>query len=388
MDLDRNNSLKIRFGLSTLFALLPGMYYIGNLIRMLGMSMALYRIGGFVAGVIGILTLLFSNKNKYPTVYLFLAVYLFSLLIGWLVVGNIGFSSILSSLLLVGVSILMIQYPWGYRYGAFIFYLSASLMLFRIAGSPTRRVLTSSANYISIVMLLAVFFYYIPLERGKRKLRLISLLPSVISFLISVWAGGRGGILCTIFLMVTICTLYVVSLSQKKPVRIASIFIVVLLIGIILWMKNYNLVNAFMSLGKWKLRGTDNTARLIIWKSYIDKVKESVIYFLFGAPLDSIWLVKHYEGNLHNSFLQLHAYNGMFGFLVIIVMIWRAARYYFYNKKNITLILMIVIIIRGMTDKFIFGQYGMPVLLYFILVPCFENQQVSNEENSILGKVV
>ena len=75
------------------------------------------------------------------------------------------------------------------------------------------------------------------------------------------------------------------------------------------------------------------------------------------------------ELNTHNSFLQMHALYGIIPFICFGILALRAAWFYFKNGLHMHLGLLFALFVRGMTDKFIFGQYGMPLMMYFVLLP-------------------
>lgn len=358
-----------------LLSYLPGIFYITNLIRMLGLSTFYYNVFLIVAGGIGLMVALFATKDNMTPIWLFVALYLFTLAFSWFIIGNIAFDNILSTSLLIGIAILMILHPWGYRFGTIVFYLSAFLLLYRMSGASSRRLLTSSANYNSVAILLAVFFYYISIDNTGRQLRLIDLLPAVLCVFISLWAEGRGGILSCTFLLIMILLCYMRNITGKNTRRTIIVIIGLIVAGIIMYYYNFSLIDSFLGLGKWGSRGTVDSARIYIWTSYLSKIKESALYFFFGVPLDQIPVIEAYGGNTHNSFIQLHAYNGFFMFAAMAVYIFKAGRYFFRQRNYLTMIMMITIVIRSLTDKFIFGQYGMPIMVYFILLPYISKQR-------------
>lgn len=360
-----------------LLALLPGVFYLANLIRMLAVTTSLYSIFIALAGVIGLFALAITKKYNLTPVWGFAALYLLTLVIEWLVIGNVSVSSVFTCALLIGISVLMILYPFGYKSGLVVFYLSAFMLIYRISIANSRRILTSSANYVSVVLLLAVFFYYISIENSKRRFRLIDILPAALCLILSIWAGGRGGILSCTFLLAMILLHYMRSITNKNAKRTLILIVILLVVCAVLYYKNFNIIDSFMGLGKWRSRGTNNSARVRIWMAYFSKVKESLLYLVFGAPLNKIPILISYSGNTHNSFIQLHAHNGLIMLAAIVVMIWKAGAFYLKQKKYLVLIMMITIIIRGLSDKFIFGQYGMPIMLYFILLPYVERQRTA-----------
>ena len=85
-----------------------------------------------------------------------------------------------------------------------------------------------------------------------------------------------------------------------------------------------------------------------------------------GAPLDQCMHINAFENNTHNSFIQLHAYSGVFSSIIVLFLIIRAELYYWKNNLSLHFLMMNIIILRAMTDKFIFYQYGFPIFMYFL----------------------
>ena len=159
---------------------------------------------------------------------------------------------------------------------------------------------------------------------------------------------------------------------SKRFILFTGVLLLVLVVGII---RNTNLLRAFMSLGKWQTRGTDNTARIMLWKSYLSYTLRSVIYVLFGAPLRNIPVISAVGGNCHNSFLQLHAYNGLLMLVLFFSLLIKSFIYYWKNGLFVMFATLLVFVIRAFNDKFVFSQYGMPIMLFFVMFPMIKNQK-------------
>lgn len=361
--------MKINISRSFVISILPILFYLCNLYRMLGNSAVLYQIVLIIAGILGILILIVVAKKNILFVFL---LYILTLILNWLIIGNISINDIVQSTLLFGISVIMLVYPWTHRQAMVLFLVTCVIFCIKMyMGIDTRSILTSSANYISILLLLSVSFYYIALDVEERQLRIVDLLPAIFCFGLSVWAQGRGGILSTGILLILVSLIYMRNVTSKNLKRVVILAIMLLSLILLLIVLNINVFNQFMDLGKWETRGMDNSAREVIWKSYFMKMKESLKYILLGAPLDEIFIIDSYDGNCHNSFIQLHAYNGVGILIGFVYLLFNVCYKYIKNRKYLFVAMVFVICIRGMTDKFIFGQYGMPIVLYLVLFPIF-----------------
>ena len=197
-----------------LLAVLPGLYYLGNLIRLMNISMLPYYFFMAAAGVAGLAYALGQKKYNVTYLILFFSAYIVTLAFNWLIVRNNSISTIASNFLLLGITLLLLLDLHSLKFGAFVFYTSAVMILYRMFTSGRRRILTSSANYISIAILLPCALYYMALEKEKGEVRLIDLLPAVIAFNISIMAEGRGGILSCLVLLIAMLLLHMRTLAE------------------------------------------------------------------------------------------------------------------------------------------------------------------------------
>ena len=239
-------------------------------------------------------------------------------------------------------------------------------------GSYAFTVLTSSGNYVSVILILASAYYYFCVQNSDHGFNIKDILPALLSFMLAIWARGRGGILASALLLLLILFYYIRNYAKKNTRRFSVVIFSIIIVVTVLLLQNINLLNTFMSLGKWQYRGLDNAARELIWGSYFNNLKENPLYVIFGAPLNDIHIIYSYGNNTHNSFLQLHATNGLITFILFCILLIRSFIFYLKNNKELNVIAIIAIVVRGMTDKFIFGQYGMPIMLYLVLWPYIE----------------
>lgn len=363
------NAIRIKAPkIQTLVSVIPIVFFWANLVRMMNFSSAPYLLMLFISGIAGLMVTLLCFR-KHGMLILFYGVYLLTLVMNMILIRNNDINSLLTNLCLLGMASLMLFRRWSYRAGLIGCYVSFMLVIFAFATRTQTRVFGSSNNYVSVIMLLASALYYIPVEEHYGRIRLADLIPAVISFIVSVWATGRGGILSAGVLLVLMSINYLRQLTGKRPKRIAAVCIVLAAALIIMLLTNNNPGRWFMSLGKWQSRGTYSDDRAAIWSAYLTRATGSLEYFLFGAPLSDIPIVHEIGDNCHNSFLQLHALNGI-GMLILYVCLLVSAMIRFVrNRQYIIASIFFSLTVRALTDKFIFGQYGMPLMLLFIFMP-------------------
>ena len=355
-------------------AFLPVLFYFSNLYRMTGHSTILYVLCIYIFGTIGIFSfLLLSKKNT--TLILFTVTYFISGILNCIFIGNIIFTDICSDLFFFGIAYIMLQYPCTYFQGMIAFYGTAAVFLtYYYNGANTSTILSSSGNYISVLLIISLSLYYIALQNSGRIIKAWDIIPSLLFVFLAVWSKGRGGILCAILLVVLVVFLWIYYIPNKS-IKKAVVFVLVIGLLLFFFLTNFSISDWFFSLGKWSSKGADNSSRIQIWGSYISKVCENITYLFLGAPLAEIPIIASFNGNCHNSFIQLHALNGLLMIVIFITLLINAFIYYFKKKKWIIASIFFIFCIRASTDKFLFGQYGMPIILFFTLYPFFEEKR-------------
>lgn len=344
-------------------------FYLANLLRMTNHSGAPYVMMILIAGLVGLYQLI-SNKNlnRFFLLSIFV-IYTFTGFLSFFFVGNQSFSDLFRNMLLYGVAILMLAFPINYFQGTIVFYITAytyANLLF--SGDFIRDLMVSSENYISVMLILSACLYYIGLYNSKRNMLLFDVIPPIVCFILSILANGRGGIISSALFFFLLLGVYIKNLKRSNLILYKfSILIMSFLFIFVLW-KGLNIIDAFLSLGKLRSDGL-NTSRFYMWSSYFSKVTDSIIYFFNGAPLNDIPSIHQFENNTHNSFLQLHAFNGLFMFFAFFFLLYRSLHSYINNGNYVLFIISVIVIVRGMTDKFIFGQYGMPIMMCIVFLP-------------------
>lgn len=243
-------------------------------------------------------------------------------------------------------------------------YIVISYFVFKlIIGINARDVFDhTSYNSISIILITSCIVMYIYNYTGNRK---ISLVPALLTFLLCVWAMGRGGIISSFFLVIGI-------FYYKYPRKLKIVFFYLFLCFVI-FMHFFELpfnalVDYFSFLEAVQLavdRSEQQEERIIIINDYIGNLKFYNLIFgvnIFENP-SPLLIELHY--NLHNSFLNLHSKLGLYSFVVIFASFFSLYRFYFFNK--LYLILFSTLLLRGFTDGFLFFESLDFIYYYFIL---------------------
>ncbi len=221
----------------------------------------------------------------------------------------------------------------------------------------------SSRNYVSIMLMFSLTLYYLK-AKGR-----IKILPALMTFILCVIAIGRGGIISSGILLVSIILIKLYK-ERKRPFFLFVVFLLLLIILIyMLIITNSDIFSMSNMFDGFAERGMSDNGRLSIWIAYLLKCKESSMYILCGAPLSTIPEIVRFEGNIHNSVLCIHAYNGVLFLALIILLIVYSFCRAIKEKNFLYVVCFISFIVRGLTDSVFWGgSLGTPVFMTFL---CF-----------------
>lgn len=250
-------------------------------------------------------------------------------------------------------------------------YLNAAVVAVKIAmhGLSASVYVESSNNYISVHLLAPAVLYYSLLNiRGKK----IPLIPGIVIWVLSLVAGGRGGLLAaTILLGGIILHRYLEDEATRRERVLLGCLLVVILVPLLFLLLEVfaSRFNGLYVVTRFLDKGLNGGGRLACWAEYIEKSMMSVTRFLFGTELYEVGWVVHYDGNLHNSYLFVHAFLGIFGFLFLMGMLIRAIVVGIRRKMWVYVFSLLAFMFRGLTDH-VFGVNRLTVvILALILIP-------------------
>lgn len=250
-------------------------------------------------------------------------------------------------------------------------YLNAAVVAVKIAmhGLSAPVYVEASNNYVSVHLLAPAVLYYSLLNiRGKK----IPLIPGIVVWVLSLVAGGRGGLLAaTILLGGIILHRYLEDEATRRERVLLGCLLVVILIPLLFLLLQVfaSRFNGLYVVTRFLDKGLDGGGRLACWAEYIEKSMMSVTRFLFGTELYEVGWVVHYKGNLHNSYLFVHAFLGIFGFLFLLGMLIRAIVVGIRRKMWVYVFSLLAFMFRGLTDH-VFGVNRLTVvILALILIP-------------------
>lgn len=197
------------------------------------------------------------------------------------------------------------------------FYAVVAFLLVQIAiGVDSTEVFKSgSRNGISSnVIILAVLAYYY----RWRQLRKINLLPALLAVPACLYSVGRAGVAISILLLAFVFVAYLVLEDRPAFLKFLIVALACALIAIFAVELFSGLIDSLLE--RFQREGLES-GRAKMWSEYFGLVSTSFGNLLLGAPTmaDMSLRIAFQQGNLHNSFLMLHAHFGAIGFVVITV---------------------------------------------------------------------
>ncbi|MBR1862711.1 MAG: hypothetical protein IJ806_01315 [Ruminococcus sp.] len=247
--------------------------------------------------------------------------------------------------------------------------MNAAVVVFHVAteGFGHRVYVNSSNNYISVHLLTPLVMYYIAAEKEKRN---ISLVPAFICWVLSSF-GGRGGFISLTLLLGALFLYKYVRLCKKLSQKIALVVILIMIALPAVITLSPALIARYSSLAvveRFINKGFDGAGRLTGWEEYMQSL-HSFRNLVFGTRIRKLTWASRFNGNLHNSFLFIHAYMGAFGIVFVFVCLVRNTVYSVKNKKWIYLISLTAFCVRSFTDH-VFGCNRItPVFIFLLLYP-------------------
>lgn len=355
--------------LSIIISWMPLLVFWAYLHLNTGHTPVFFHFFASLAGIIGLSGMLMIKRFHRDFFVCFFLFYLITLLLEAILIENVDIVHFMRSIALYGTFMIMILFPIKYYQGFILFYITACYFIKAfLSGEMFKEVLANSGNYISIFLILSLSLYYIGLNNTKRTITLIDIIPIIISLLITVWSNSRSGMIIFFFLFVTFLLVLIFNSKHRESKYIRFFYILLAMSSFFIIWYCFNEYEEIFNFSKFERKGFDGEDRVDMWLAYWYKMHDSIFYFLFGAPLGEIPIIRNVLNNPHNSFIQLHAQNGIVMFVVFFIFLFKSI--VIYARHNIIyLLLIIAIMARGMTDVMIFGQYGMVVVLYLVLLP-------------------
>lgn len=243
---------------------------------------------------------------------------------------------------------------------------------FIIFGVETRVFVDCSNNYISVLLLAPTVVYYVLLDKLETNYHNIPVLPAFVVWVMAILGGGRGGFIsCSILFWGIVFIKYFGRIQNKIQRTLLLLFVFMTFLPVLFSIIPYitQHYSGFRIVSHFSQQGVESGARFLIWSEYSLKTVRSRKNLLLGTKLSTIISAKPYDGNLHNSFLFVHSYLGIVGFLIMLIWLSKNMMFSIKHKKWLYFLCLLSFSLRGATDHvFGAGRYT-PVFVFLLLYP-------------------
>ena len=337
-------------------------------------SIDIKNVLSIVEVVIGLIILLYYalNRGLNYRLLIFVTLACIAVFLNWLFVSSIQYNEIIKLFFVHFPIALVIAYNRNMmpRLWLACFIFLFFFLLYRLNLYGNHIFWDTNSNSISVDLIICAFIYELALKkRGKNTGVFIPLLV----FIASTIAGGRGGIISSsILLLFYLINKYRTDKRNVKMVIKTLVSIFGLTITAIFLSENIYMIlqRFFPRFTSIQAANTShsNFIRLSLVKSYIYNCKDIMGFFMgvdiakhsqYGAALN---------GNIHNSYLQLHSYLGLIGIALVAYVFFVYFRTICKSKQNLIVIsFFLAFFVRILTDYALPGNIGDIIVWYVVI---------------------
>lgn len=244
-----------------------------------------------------------------------------------------------------------------------------------------------SRNGITSVLIVCQITFSFVTYLYTKKFPLLSLFLVVI---ISFYGSGRGSIIVSVLLLLFGAILNVFNSKSFK----LKIFALIVISGLTFFL-NSNSENIIMlenieeGLNNTNFnQGYTDEARIGMMDEYLSKL--DFYNFFMGASYKDTSIENYFASNPHNSFIRLHSYYGIFGIIVLLMVICSIL---IVNKnksvKFTLLVLLALLLFRSYTEPILFPSaldlfFLFMIALYFRKNYFISNDKILNLSNNVI----
>lgn len=285
-------------------------------------------------------------------------------------VGNLPVNRLIYFFMSILISFLLMSPYVRLRHVKYCIYLNGAIILSLIMIKGNVQVyIDSSGNFVSVYAIYLASYYYAILE-NQQKAR--SIFPAVVTFIVCLFAEGRGGLLCSSVFLFGLGILKYWDVFSAKWLRygltILSICVVVFFASY--FVQNLNSLSRIPLFSHFARNGFESNYRILMWDEYLQRATSGITPLLWGANYNETkWVGRFANGNPHNSFVDIHGLHGGITFIIVIIMIAYACQWAWQHGRWIYLLSFGVLLLRGFTDRMFWGMPGTPIFFFFLLVP-------------------
>ena len=347
-------------------------FFLTFIVAIINNSTVIFRIRFItllVAGLLGLFQLTRqSSFNKRLVLYIYISIV--SCLVSYLLNGTNAYplNMLIYAVFYMGIAVNLISHKQKLWYAKILFHIVSLSILakFLIYKIPLQEIMVDtesySFNFISVFVLFYVLYYSICCIQNNKS---IPFLVGVIFVVICLLAHGRGGIVTSVFYFLSLGFIgWKDKINQNKKWK--KVLLLVLITVITLFIL-YIYVSDFLTFqsifARFYAKSVENEPRFLIWGTYIKECISGFSNLCFGADPIPVFPP---DGNLHNTFLQLHSRYGLIIAFTLIFSFYRLLIYATKEKHFYLLSVLMTLIIRAMTDKIAFHGFCEPLFYYFL----------------------
>lgn len=381
--------LKKKKAIPTLLVILFGLFDLGRMSYESGTFLSLIFYAGMasIGGVSAIYVLLKNPKKIHLKIFIVLYTIITA---SALYTGNYRIQEFYMPFMYGGMGLLLLNYKLDYTLIkiSFMFYLI--FFLFHMPKGINYRIFPGySRNYYSVIMIYHCVLLYITGVENKIRIRL---LPALATFIISVWAIGRGGIITSGILLTVVLIEYIkndyylANHNRSFILRIQGLVFLLMILGLYIFFFASNDI-LYKYFERLATHGVTDRSRVIILEKYIYLLRTSFWNILFGGPIRNNYFSEVWNTNLHNSFARLHAFYGLLGVITLVKLLIGFVRNH-WRRNKFYIALFCIMLLRMSTDSIAFNGMFDPLIYYFLLNHYFKRErgdliEKSSEKNNI-----
>lgn len=348
-------------------------------------SQSIKSISEIILIVLGIILLIYSllisnDRNKIIIYLLFISMFAF---MNMFIIGALDFKYILKFIIIhTPISLTMVyskhKCPLLWKS---LFWIVALFLLSRILFVDHYRIFyDTSSNMVSIYLIILLWMYEYQLCDDFKHICRPNIIYSFAIFILSILSQGRMGILTSAFLLIMmIFSRYFLDKKESYYTRVAKQIAIVLIFVVILIYIKINFTEIIVkylprfSIANSYDTSSSNAIRISFLRDYI-KGCGNIINFLFGLNFSQTSHLANYEkGNVHNSYLMIHSYFGIFGLLLFLFVQIKSMKYLWDSKQYYMFFTLVTFAIRIITDYCVPGNVGDIMWMCFIVIS-FKNR--------------
>lgn len=244
---------------------------------------------------------------------------------------------------------------FDFRILYFAFLLICITLLVACIRGNSDGILVNSRNFVSVTILFnSVLITFIKYRQSHK----ILLLPAFVSFVICLFAMGRGGIVCSSLVLFGIVCLKINDCFGKKVkvllICLLSSFVLICTPAII------GIYESSEKLERIRDRGFHDYSRERIMDAYISHMDLSTIIMGYNISEDAT--IHDFGDNPHNSYIKVHSHMGIF-IIVPLLLIIHSFFYFIRNRNYLYIVLLLTLLIRCYTDMILLNHYDFIIMI-------------------------